>query len=304
LGSDKKDGILFEDEAKELEIMEFTVGGGFFGINVAKVIELMQYSEVTPLPNSNPYIEGVFKPRDIILTAVDLAGYMKLPPSGAERRDVFLITNFNNVNFAFHVHSVEAIHKISWSDIDALDCSLYGGDEGLVIGVTRFKDRLIAIVDFEKIIMDISPRSGIRPEDVSALSGRERSDKPILVAEDSPFLSEAILKALNSAGFSNVTRCSNGEEAWNLLLGYKEMGGDISGYAAIVVTDIEMPRMDGHKLIKLIRSDEKLNKLPVIIFSSLVGENMRVKGEEIGATAQVFKPEIAKLVNVIDEHIL
>jgi two-component system chemotaxis response regulator CheV len=301
----KKAEILLETGTNELEVMEFTIGGNHFGINVAKVIELMQYSRViTPMPNSNPYIEGVFKPRETILTVINLASYMGLPPSENNERDILIITNFNQITTAFHVHSVEAIHRISWDAIEKPDRSIYGGEEGLITGIARFDDRLIAIVDFEKIVTDISPQSGIRLESLKSLGKRQKSSRPILVAEDSPLLEKMILQALESTGFSNVTCCSNGAEAWDLLLSYKDNDGDISEYVAIVITDIEMPKLDGHRLVKLIREDERLNKLPVIIFSSLIDEDMRAKGASLGATAQISKPEIANLVHLIDKHIL
>lgn len=304
MANSKKSEILLESGTNELEVMEFTVADRHFGINVAKVVEIMQYNEVTPMPNSNPYVEGVFKPRDAIMTVINLASYMGLPPSENDERDILIITHFNKVSSAFHVHTVEAIHRISWKDIEKPDASIYGGEEGFATGIARFDNRLITIIDFEKIVVDISPASGIQMNDIEKMGERAANAKPVLVAEDSPLLERMILEALGKSGFSNVTCCSNGLEAWETLQSYKSAGGPVTQYVACVITDIEMPQMDGHHLTKLIREDDKLSVLPVIIFSSLIDREMRLKGEQVGATAQITKPEIGSLVKVIDQYIL
>lgn len=299
-----KKEILLESGTNELEVMEFTIADRHFGINVAKVVEIMQYIPVTPMPNSNPFVEGVFKPRDNIMTVINLAAYMGLPPSENEERDILIITNFNKVSSAFHVHSVEAIHRISWLDIQKPDSAIYGGDEGLATGIARFDGRLITIVDFEKILVDINPQSGIQLSEITRMGHRNRNTKPVMIAEDSPLLERMILEALEKSGYVNVVCCSNGKEAWEHLVEFRNSGRPITEQVACVITDIEMPQMDGHRLTKLIKEDETLSVLPVIIFSSLINEEMRIKGESLGASAQISKPEIGNLVNLIDKFIL
>ncbi len=304
MAENKKKEILLESGTNELEVMEFTIADRHFGINVAKVVEIMQYSKVTPMPNSNPYVEGVFKPRDIIMTVINLASYMGLPPSENEDRDILIITNFNKMSSAFHVHTVEAIHRISWTDIEKPDSAIYGGEEGLATGIARFDNRLITIVDFEKIIVDISPQTGIQISEITRLGPRAISSKPVLIAEDSPLLERMLIESLEKSGYSNVICCTNGKEAWEKLTEFKETGKSINEQVACVITDIEMPQMDGHRLTKLIRSDEQLKHLPIIIFSSLINDEMRLKGQMLGATEQITKPEIGNLVTLIDKHIL
>jgi two-component system chemotaxis response regulator CheV len=227
-----------------------------------------------------------------------------LPPLESAERDIYIITNFNQSNFAFHVHSVEEIHRISWENIEKPDSAIYGGTDGLATGIARIGDRLITIIDFEKIITDINPESGIQLSDIDKLGQRESSDKPILIAEDSPLLERMIVEALGKSGYSNVICCMNGKEAWDLLEEYKQNDTPISNYVTCVITDIEMPKMDGHRLTKLIRGDEKLKGLPIIIFSSLINDEMKEKGISIGATAQISKPEIGNLVHLIDKYSL
>jgi len=295
--------ILLESGTNELEIMEFAIADRYFGINVAKVVEIMQHQPVTPMPNSNPYVEGVFKPRENIVTVIDLATFMGLPPSADPEHDILIITHFNKVNTAFHVHSVEAIHRLSWTEIEKPDSSIYGGEDALATGIARVDGRLVTIVDFEKILSDINPMSGIQVSAVENLSGRQRHEYPILIAEDSPLLERLILESLNKSGYTNVHVCSNGLEAWNVLTEMKE-SGEVRSKISCLITDIEMPQMDGHRLIKLVRDDPAFKDLPCVIFSSLINEEMRKKGEALGANAQLSKPDIADLVYVIDSLVI
>ena len=278
--------ILLESGTNEFEIMEFTIDGQIFGINVAKVLEIMKYREIKPMQNAHPVVEGIFKPRDAVITVIDLAKYLGLAPSADTSHDIFIITNFNSHNFAFHVHSVVGINRISWRG---------------ATGIAEYEDRLITILDFEKIVSEISPEIGLKVKDIDALEGRMRSEKRILIAEDSMLLSKLITECLHRAGYVNTVKVDNGQEAWDYLCEAKESGDPLEDHVDLVVTDIEMPQMDGHRLTKLIKEDATLKKLPVILFSSLINEAMRVKGEQLGADAQISKPEIAGLVSLIDQ---
>ncbi|MDR1532584.1 MAG: chemotaxis protein [Clostridiales bacterium] len=304
--AEKKKEILLESGTNEFEVMEFTIAGRRFGINVAKVIEIMGLGlyEITPMPNSNPFVEGVFKPREEIMTVINLGAYMGLAPSTNPEKDILIITSFNKMHTAFHVHTVEAIHRISWTDIEKPDPIIYGGEEGLATGIARFDNRLIMIIDFEKIIVDINPRTGIQLEEVDKLGARPISGKPVMIAEDSPLLERMLIEALEKSGYSNLICCSNGKEAYDKLTAFKEMGGPLESHVSCLITDIEMPQMDGHRLVKLVREDNYLKRLPVVIFSSLIDPEMMRKGEQIGATAQISKPEIGKLVGIVDQCIL
>lgn len=302
----KKTEILLESGTNELELMEFTIAGQHFGINVAKVDEIIKYGTfpITPMPNSNPFVEGIFKPRDEIMTVINLAAYMGLPPSENEAHDILIVTTFNGIRTAFHVHDVEAIQRISWTAIEKPDSAIYGGEEGLATGIATVGSNLITIVDFEKILMDISPSVGIQVSDIDKLGYRAKSTKPILLAEDSPMLERLLLESLEKAGYVNVTCCQNGQEAWDYLTRAKNSGLPLEEQVAIVITDIEMPQMDGHRLLKQIRDDPDLRKLPVIIFSSLITDEMYIKGKKLEATGQITKPEIMHLVHLVDSNIL
>ncbi|MCL1808157.1 MAG: chemotaxis protein [Clostridiales bacterium] len=292
--------ILLESGTNEFEIMEFTVAGSLFGINVAKVREIMMACPVTPMQKSHPDIEGIFKPRTDVITVVDLAKHLKLPPSEEGNKDIFVITNFNNLMFAFHVHSVVGIDRISWTKIQKPDTIIYGGEEGVATGIAEYEDRLITILDFEKIIAEISPQTSIQASDLDKLGERPRSDKPIFVVEDSNLLSKLIINSLQKAGYVNTLKFDNGQEAWDFLSDLKTKGHPIENTVSCLVSDIEMPLMDGHHLTKLIKDDLMLKGIPVILFSSLINDEMKKKGLEVGADAQISKPEIVKLVSLID----
>lgn len=109
--------ILLENGTNELEVLEFTVGNNNYGINVAKVKEILTSQPVTPIPNANPSIEGIFMPRDMMITVINLARVLSYPDSEDFTKDMFIVTNFNTLNVAFHVHKVVGIHRVSWADI-------------------------------------------------------------------------------------------------------------------------------------------------------------------------------------------
>lgn len=298
---DNQTEILLESGTNELEIMEFTIAGELFGINVAKVREIMKYSPVKPMQNAHPVIDGIFKPRDEVITVIDLAKYLSLAPSEEKTRDIFIIANFNNLNFAFHVHTVVGIDRISWKKIQKPDKIIYGGDEGVATGIAEFENRLITILDFEKIVAEICPQTGIQVSDVDIMGvDKKRNDKTILIAEDSMLLSKMIVECLHKSGYINTVKTDNGQEAWEYLCEAKESGDPILDHVSLLVTDIEMPQMDGHRLTKLVKEDSVLKMIPVVMFSSLINEEMRIKGKQLGADEQISKPEIANLVAIID----
>jgi len=292
--------ILLENGTNELEILEFKVCDNYYGINVAKISEIIPYQAVTPIPNSHPSIEGIFMPRDTMITAISLKnclGRGESDPSG-----LFIITNFNKLDVAFHVDQVLGIHRVSWTEIIKPGATVNNADDGLSTGIVKFNDRLVIILDFEKIVTDISPETGLKITDIEELGNRSKSDIPVLIAEDSPLLNKLIVDSLKKAGFTKIISTENGEEAYKRL-DKAVKDGNLSQVAEIIITDIEMPIMDGHRLTKLVKSSPETKDIPLIIFSSLINDEMRKKGEELGADAQLSKPEIGNLVRIIDKLI-
>ena len=286
--------ILLESGTNELEVLEFTLGDNHYGINVAKIREILQYMPVTPVPNTHPSVEGIFMPRDTMITVINLPQ--------TDEKGLFIITNFNKLNVAFHVDQVIGIHRVSWENIIKPDETLTGEHGSTATGVIKMDDRLIVILDFEAIVASISPQTGLRVNDIDEMEARDRSDATILIAEDSALLSKLITECLKKSGYTNLIVEENGQEAWDVIEAMQAKG-DITKHLDCIITDIEMPLMDGHRLTKLVKSDAELRDIPVIIFSSLVNEEMRKKGEQLGADAQLTKPEIGKLVEAIDKLI-
>lgn len=295
--------ILLESGTNELEVLEFMVAGNHYGINVAKVREILPMTEITPVPNSHPCIEGIFMPRDTIITVISLKRALGFDNGDSTKSDMLIITNFNNLNIAFDVDQVLGIHRVSWTDIVKPDSTVNTPGASIATGIIKKEKNLIIVLDFERIVEDICPETSLKMSEIEALGERERNNIPIIMAEDSPMLQKLVSDALTQAGYTNIHVFSNGQEAWDNLMELKKNNGVDYGVKC-VITDIEMPQMDGHRLIRLIRSDEALKHLPIIVFSSLINEDMKRKGERLGADAQISKPEIGQLVGCIDNLII
>ena len=293
--------ILLENGTNELEVLEFRLDGNAYGINVAKIKEIITYETVTPVPNAHPSIEGIFMPRDTMITAIDLKNCLQRGTS--EPGGLFIITNFNKLDIAFHVDAVIGIHRVSWRDIIKPGSTVSTTEDGISTGIIKFEDRLIIILDFEKIVTDINPETGLKLTEIEELGERDRIDVPILIAEDSPLLNKLIVDSLHKAGYVNLIHTENGQQAYDVIQECKREG-TLNEHVQCIITDIEMPLMDGHRLTRLIKADEETKDIPIVIFSSLVNDEMRRKGEALGANAQLSKPEIGNLVRTVDGLVL
>lgn len=295
-------GILLESGTNEIEIMEFTINQNLYGINVAKVREILMSAPVKPMPHAHPSVEGIFKPRDAVLTVVDLPQYLSGVPSEKHEKDLFIITNFNKMHIAFRVHTVVGISRISWKDIQKPDQTVSGGSEGVATGIAQCNGDLVTILDFERIVAEIAPQTTIQVSEIDAMGPRIRNEHPIWIAEDSILLSKMIQESLRKAGYINIKMFPNGQELWDALTALPE-NKPATASVSLIITDIEMPQMDGHRLTKLVKDDSRYQNIPLIIFSSLISEEMRIKGRQLGADEQLSKPEIGHLVDVMD-HLL
>lgn len=289
--------ILLENGTNELEILEFIVDGNSYGINVAKIKEIIRYLDPTPIPNAHPSVEGVFMPRDTMITAIDLQNCLQRGQS--KPGGLFIVTNFNNLDIAFHVEAVMGIHRLTWKDINKPSAVTSSYDNGVSNGVVKVNNKLIVILDFEKIVTDISPETGLKVSEIEALGVRERRDVPILIAEDSPLLNKLIVESLRLAGYERIIHTQNGQEAYDMIMEFCDKG-ILNDNVKCIITDIEMPEMDGHRLTYLLKNDDRTKNIPIVIFSSLVNDEMKKKGEALGANAQLSKPEIANLVQIVD----
>ena len=294
----EKNEILLESGTNEFEIVEFSVGGVRYGINVAKVREVIQSAlfPITKVAQAHPYLDGVITLRGNTIPLVNLPRCMN-HGQGTQCKSI-IVTEIYAYSIGFLVDDVQRIHRISWKDMESPP-QVGGGSR--VVGLVRFGERIVLLVDFESIIAEVNPKINKKLTEVESRNDNLQSLRqtaPIVVAEDSGMLRNMIVGTLNDAGYGNVSAFVNGQDAWNYL--HPEEGPAPDMGRGAVITDIEMPKMDGHRLLKLIRDDQELRGLPVILFSSLINDEMRSKGEMLGATGQITKPEMNELVDFLD----
>ncbi|ENM3882219.1 chemotaxis protein CheV [Vibrio cholerae] len=316
--------ILTESGTNELEIIEFhlekVLPDGrtktcYYGINVAKVREVIRVPETTDYPNAQPHMIGVFSSREILTPLVDLAGWLGVPTSTDISKKYVIVTDFNRMTNGFLIDSISRIHRISWNDVESPSQFLEAGEQDCVVAVVRQDKKLIMILDFEKIISDINPELSMEKYDVTVdrkvdLNQRmvtKRNAKTIMVVDDSAFIRSLIQDTLSSAGY-NIIACKDGGEAHEKLMELKQAAKEenvpVSELIDAVVTDVEMPRMDGMHLIKRLREDDSYATMPIVMFSSLMSDDNRSKALALGANDTLTKPEIGKMVAMMDKYIL
>jgi two-component system chemotaxis response regulator CheV len=290
--------ILLESGTNELELLVFEVGDSTFGINIAKVVEIMINMEVTPVPNSPEEVEGVFIPRDKLISVIDLHKVTKVEKR--DENDIFVICEFNKITVAFRVGKVDGIQRIKWSDIS--DPPMGTGQSegaGISTGVVKIDGKIIIIMDFEKIVSRLNLTAGFDDQGIDDIHMSEKiGSKRLVVADDSSFLNKMITDSLAKVGFTNVVSFANGQDAWDYVNSFKETPGVITDSIACVISDIEMPKMDGHALTRRIKEDKVLREIPVLLFSSLINEQMILKCKAVGADGQFSKPQIKELIDL------
>lgn len=303
MAEEERKGILLETGTNEFEIVEFNIGSVNYGINVAKVREVITSADfpVTHMPQAHPYVDGLFTLRGRAMPLVNLSRC--LTTDGHDVPKNIIVTEINNYHIGFLVDNVSRIHRISWKNMEPAP---EVGDQSRVVGIIKFPDKIVLLLDFETIIAEINPEINAKlttfdeaEEDVKA----KRSAMHVVVAEDSPLLRDLLVSTLHESGYKYVKDFNNGKRAWEYLEDLAKRDKPIDDLVKIVVSDIEMPQMDGHRLLKLIREHERLATVPVILFSSLITEEMRRKGEELGANGQIAKPEINQLISLLDDLI-
>ena len=293
-------GILLESGTNEFEIIEFSVGGVFYGLNVAKVREVINAVPITFIAKAHPNLDGIFTLRSRVMPLVNLARSLNTPPASEEFK--IIVCEINNFYVGFKVDAVYRIHRISWTQMEPAP-HISGTD--LVVGIVKMQERLIILLDFEKILADVNPELNKKMAAIPVSTPdliRVRKTKTILIAEDSKMLRELLLGTLHTAGYETISN-ENGQEAWDKLQEIVNSGKPVTDTIQLIITDIEMPQMDGHHLTKRIKEHPLLKELPVVIFSSLINEEMRLKGEALGAYAQITKPEIEQLIGIVDKKI-
>lgn len=310
----QQSNILLQSDTNELEIVEFRIDevdlhGNLvpchYGVNVAKVREIIRLPQMSKIVNAKQGVEGMIKLRDKVITIINLANVLG-KDTGDLVADRVVVLEFNNLMVGVLVHSVSRIYRISWKNVEPPSKSVHSEQ---VTGLVKMEDRIILVLDFEKIVAELCSQSALKPiEDITQLEGAEecavRSLKTILVADDSAFIRATMCAALRGAGYK-VLEAENGAEAWEViqrkLSSCAQDGSPLTSQINLLITDVEMPQMDGLHLTSLVRREEALKDLPVIIFSSLASEDNKRKWIGLGANHILTKPDLPHLVKVTDE---
>ncbi|MBY8912412.1 chemotaxis protein CheV [Bacillus sp. YC2] len=295
--------ILLDSGTNELEIVKFEVGVNTFGINVMKVREIIQPVDVTSVPQSHKDVEGMIKLRGEILPVISLYSFFDVDAQGS-KDDKYIVTEFNKRKIVFHVGSVSQIHRVSWEAIEK-PTSLNQGMERHLTGIIKLEDTMIFLPDYEKIIYDIESASGVETYHVHQEGFDERrAGKKLIIVEDSPLLMRLLTDELTEAGYNEIAAFENGKEAYDYVMNLTDNGANLSEHVDMIISDIEMPKMDGHRLTKLLKDNPKSSDVPIMIFSSLITDDLRHRGEVVGADEQISKPEISELIKKVDTYVM
>ncbi len=291
--------ILLESGTNELEVLVFTVADYTFGINVAKVREVLPWQEITNLPKAHPSICGVFKLRDQVIPCVSLARHLGINSNREDAASTVILTDLNQQQTAFVVDSVDRIYRLSWQNILSMP-GMNAFSHTPVTALARHEDRLIVMLDFEMMLSNLTSLL-IDAAAIENPTGLPRESYKILFAEDSPTVREAIGQMLRKSGYEQIRFFENGAEAWQWIETTFAQAGQLQDVGDILISDVEMPRIDGFHLTKRIKQHPGLAKLPVLLYSSIVTPDNHKKGKMVGADAQVSKPELARVVELVDE---
>ncbi len=292
--------ILLESGTGELEVIEFIVNDNHYVINVVKVKEVIEMPKkgLTKLPNSKPEIAGLILCRDEIITLVDLK-YVLTKQTTQNVGSKVIICEFNKIKVSFNIDDVVGVHRIKWSDIRKPDDL---SENSLSVGNILSNGKVLIMLDFEKIVTDIAPGVGISEDRLINIDYKDRSNVKLVLADDSALIRRLLKDTLTKAGFKKIRIFDDGKQALDFFEKLvEEKGETFNEYAQILITDIEMPQMDGLTLTRKIKENPILKKLPVVIFSSLITDELRHKGESVKADAQLSKPEISELIGTIDK---
>lgn len=294
-------GILLEAGTNELEIVEFYIDEpngyrGYYGINVSKVIEISRSQAVTSMPQMrHPAIKGAFPYRDgRVVPLIDTSSF--LDKGGVKNDDSrVIITEFNKTRTAFLVSGVTRIHRISWKQVEAPSSLLLKMSRNSITAVVRLEGRVLFVLDVEAIVAAMNPSLSIRMDE-SRNEAKPEHSYHIIHADDSVSIRHLVYAKLEKEGRFDITQTEDGEKALDLLMQYKKKAEErnvpVTDFVQGIISDIEMPNLDGLTLCRLIKEDPVLRAIPVAIFSSLISEPLARKCESVGADAQFAKPDL------------
>lgn len=320
MSKQEKQGILLESGTNELEIIEVFIDEedgyrGYYGINVAKVLEIINMpGNVTIPPNAAGFVHGVFNHRDKVIMLLDLAKWLGRRQSENGQR-IAIITEFNEITTAFLVTGVTRIHRTSWANIKPLDGYIQNYCSAIT-GTILLEGKTVLMLDLERAVGQLDPRLSVPYSDSETKeeaypdvnTAAMEFPLKILHADDSKMIRQSVKRLLETDQEFVVASMVDGREAWDYLIEIKQEAKDqqksITDFVRLILSDIEMPEMDGYHLCQKVKNDPVLRDLPVVLFSSLINEKIRHKGDSVGADAQYTKPSPAGLVHDLKNLIL
>jgi len=304
-----------ERSSSELEIIEFYIQEqldsdveycGYYGLNVSKVIEIIRRPKITTVPSKHDKaVLGTFNLRGKVMPLIDLSIWLgkTMIINDAEK---VIVSEFSGTVVAFLVSGVTRIHRLSWADVEMPSKHVHAYSRESITGVLRIENRILFILDMEKIVGSMDNSFDMSEAHKNIAPVEDASLFNILIVDDSVSLRNMIKFTLEYAGY-NVTAKATGMEAWEYLekvrLEAEKEGVAITEKIHVVVSDIEMPQMDGHSLVRKIRATPALSGLPVVLFSSLITAAEHIKGVESGADEQITKPDLPSLTGKVRELI-
>ena len=308
----QKQEILLETGTNEMEIIEFYLNSQSFGINVQKLKEIIPYDEdaVTVVPGSSAGMLGTLLLRGNTIPLIDLKTSLSQRSVAVDRdvRHVVLVCEFNNRINGFKVDGVNQIHRVSWKNVQPM-ATFIDQYRPRFTGSLNIEGREILIVDLEHIVSEYDPESALdyeadlHGEEMAGAVPRTREKIKLMLAEDSSLIRAGIEKVLRSASFGGLRVFVDGQDCYDEILKIRQKvanGEALSDHLHLLITDIEMPKLDGLTLCRMIKEDPLLKDLKVVLFSSLINEQMVVKCDSVHADGYATKPQIPYLVEMMD----
>ena len=316
MAEQSKQEILLESGTNEMEIIEFYLGTQSFGINVHKLKEIIPYDAeaVTVVPNCASGMLGTLLLRGSTIPLIDLKSHLECRQQALAEdvRHVVLVCEFNDRTNGFKVDGVNMIHRVSWGDVQPL-ASFIDQYRPRFTGSINIDGREILIVDLEHIVAEFDPEADLdyeaelHQDEMTRQDPLIRQQMKLMMAEDSSLIRAGIERVLKGSGYSNLQVFTDGEECYQRILQVKEeaaaAGKPVKDFLDLLITDIEMPKMDGLTLCRLIKDDPVLREVKVVLFSSLINDQMKVKCDSVGADGYATKPQIPYLVEMMDQHL-
>jgi two-component system chemotaxis response regulator CheV len=305
-----KEKILLESGRNEVEMLEFCLGGQSFGVNVAKVQTIIQHSDedITTLPASNGKFKYMISIHDKMIPLVILSEVINVDVEESLERRIVILLSFNEIEVAILVDNVKGIHRINWNEFIPIDEHISKGESIVVSTFTRGEDNIV-ILDFEKIMSDFFPETSMSTEEaLHFLTPVEQRHKFTLIhVDDSQTIRTVISKTLKGGGYDHIKTFNNGQDCFEYLKEVNRLivdgGQKLSDHLHLFILDIEMPKMDGLTLCRLIREDLGWKDVPVIMFSSMIDPQMAEKCRQVGANTQCSKPDIKRLLDITDNFL-